>query len=158
MKEKKVKAFVTIEYSLLLPVLLLVFTFLVYIGVYLHNQCVIQTNMYILAVEGARLSANDTSRRISLLQEQEKKLYKDKCILTENIQTTYKVEGNKLIISGSGQMINLFWKLGMGEDFWQLSAESSVCINNSWNTLMLLKKACGLIEYIPSKEESDDDW
>ena len=158
MKEKKLKAFVTIEYSLLLPVLLLIFTFLVYIGVYLHNQCVIQTNMYILAVEGARLSADDTSQRISLLREQEKKLYKDKYILTEKLQTTYRVVGNKLIISGSGQMTNPFWKFGIGEDFWQLSAESIVHINNSWDRMRQLKTVCELVEHIPSKEESDDDW
>ena len=131
MRKKNVKAFVTIEYSLLLPVLLLLFTFLVYIGVYLHNQCVLQTNVYLLAVKGARAEAESIGERIAHLQEQEKMLYKNKYLLAENIQTNYSAQRNKLVITGSGQMVNPFFASGTGGAMWQMFAESTFCMKQN---------------------------
>ncbi len=41
----------TIETSLLIPVLLFVYSFLVYIGLFQYNQCLLQSNTYILGLD-----------------------------------------------------------------------------------------------------------
>ena len=49
---KKVDAFVTVEYSMLLPILFLIYTFLIYIGIYQYDVCLLQNDMYFYAMEG----------------------------------------------------------------------------------------------------------
>ena len=72
MKEKKIGAFVTIEYSLLFPLIFMLFSFLVYIGIYLYNRCIFQSNIYIMAIEAARI--DEENQKIPL-QEFSKNKY-----------------------------------------------------------------------------------
>ena len=58
-----------------------VFTMLVCMGLYLHNQCVLQTNIYILSIEGAGMYADNAEHRLTSLQKIEAGLYKEKYIL-----------------------------------------------------------------------------
>lgn len=154
---KKLDAFVTIEYSLLLPVILTLFTMLVCIGLYLHNQCVLQTNVYILSIEGARLNVDDEEQRIMLLQKKETELYNDKYILAEDMQTTYQIKGNEIAITGGGRMVNPFSLFGMGESAWELSAESKANVINPSETLRVIKNVRNLLEKLPLEEEREDD-
>ena len=157
MKRREVKAFVTIEYSLLLPGILIMFTCLIYMGLYLHNQCVLQTNTYILSVEGARVDGDTAEQRIGSLQRKELDLYNNKYILAEDMKTTYQLQGNKIAISGSGRMANPFSILGLGEEVWTLSTEREFYLSSPADTLRLIKRVCGILENLPSKEEGEDD-
>ena len=157
MKRREMEAFISIEYSLLLPGILIMFTCLVCMGLYLHNQCVLQTNTYILSVEGARLDGDTTEQRIGLLQRKEMDIYNNKYILAEDMKTTYQLQGNKITISGNGRMANPFSILGLGKEVWTLSAESEFYLSSPADTLRLMKSVCGILENLPSKEESEND-
>ena len=143
---RRVEAFVTIEYSLLLPGIMAVFTMLVCMGLYLHNQCVLQTNIYILSIEGAGMYADNAEHRLTSLQKKEAGLYKEKYVLAEDIQTAYRLRGNNMVITGSGRMANPFWIFGIGEMSWELKAESNVNIINPCEMLLLIKSAFKLLD------------
>ncbi|MBR4059244.1 MAG: hypothetical protein IKK03_05320 [Lachnospiraceae bacterium] len=154
---KRIDAFVTIEYSLLLPGIMAVFTMLVCMGLYLHNQCVLQTNIYILSIEGAGMYADNAEHRLTSLQKIEAGLYKEKYILTEDMQTAYRLRGNNIIITGSGKMANPFWVFGVGEMSWKLNAESNVNIISPCETLLLIKSAFKLVDRATGEEEGADE-
>lgn len=154
---KKVNAFVTIEYSLLLPGILAIFTMLVCMGLYLHNQCILQTNIYLMSIEGARLQADNHEQRLLLLQKKEQELYREKYVLAEGMQTTYELKGNKIMVTGSGNMANPFSVFGLGEKMWSLQAQSKTTILHPGKTLRLMKNALILLDKAASKEDEKDD-
>ncbi len=156
MREKRVGAFITIEYTLLIPVLLLLYTCLIYMGLFLHNRCVLQANVYMLGLEGSRLTAAEPAEKVVWLQSKEKQLY-HKYILAEELYSTYHVQGNNIQISSSGQMANPFSVVGMGASTWTLNAECEVTAMSPVNTLRLCELACSFLENASSKEEQADD-
>lgn len=153
---KEVGGFVTIEYTLLIPVLLVLYTFLVCIGLYQYNQCILRTNIYILGTEAAQLMNMEASSKVARLQEIENNLYYDKYLLAEELQTTYSVRGNHIEISGCGKMTNPFAVLELGEDDWELNASCTVEAINSTEFLRLCKVIRKTLQGKVSEEKSDD--
>ena len=155
---RRVEAFVTIEYSLLLPGIMAVFTMLVCMGLYLHNQCVLQTNIYILSIEGAGMYAEKAEHRLTSLQKVEAELYKEKYILAEDMQTAYRLRGNNMVITGSGRMANPFWVFGVGEMSWELKAESNVNVISPCETLRLIKNILNLLDKATGEGGGADEF
>ncbi len=154
---KKVDAFITLEYSLLLPVILGIFTLLIYMGLYLHNQCVLQTNINLLAIEGAKLYTDNNQQRLAFLQKKERDLLGEKYILVENIQIAYELKGNNITITGRGSMANPFSAFGIGNESWELRATSEVNVPSPRKSLKFIKSALELSENILSKGDGKDD-
>lgn len=48
---KKVDGFVTVEYALLLPVLYVIYAFIIYVTVYQYHICLEKNDKYVCAVE-----------------------------------------------------------------------------------------------------------
>ena len=126
---KKADAFISIEYSLLIPGILAVFAIIIYMGLYLYNQCILQTNVYLLAVEGSEMSAEN-----------------NKYILAENIQTLYGLRGDDITIKGSGTMTNPFSIFGMGNEKWNLRAEGEIEGYPLGEKMRLIKKALKVLK------------
>ncbi len=148
--KRGIGGFVTIEYTLLLPVLLIVYTFLIGIGLYQYNQCLLDTNVYLLAGKGADLYGISSDEQVKRLQQLEGRLYYDKYFLAENIATMYQIRGNHITISGSAEMSNPLAAFQIGEEKWQLYTECTVNLINPAETLRLCKAVYSILE----KEES----
>ena len=56
---KKDNAFVTVEYSLLLPILFLIYAVLIYVGIYQYNECLLQNDAFLYAIEGEEAPYSD---------------------------------------------------------------------------------------------------
>ena len=67
---KKVDAFVTIEYTLLLPILYLVYAVLIYIAVYQYHACLEQSEAYFCEME-SRTSPQNILRICKGLNDEE---------------------------------------------------------------------------------------
>lgn len=156
MRKKTVGAFVTIEYTLLIPVLLLLYTCLIYMGLFLHNRCVLQANAYMLGVEGSRLTAMDPAEKVNWLQEKEAQLY-HKYLLAEELCSTYQVQGNYIQISSNGQMANPFSVAGIGADTWNLNANCQISTISPVDTLRLCKAGRNFWQGLSDKEEQSSD-
>lgn len=144
-------AFITIEYTLLLPVLLLLYTFLIYIGIYQYDQCILQTNMYLLGSKGTALYTENPEEKVQSLQEKERQLYYDKYLLAEQLQTAYSVKGNRIQLNGSGKVFHPLSVFGLGGTYWELHAKSEVTAVSGANILRLCKQAKNLIKDIKSQ-------
>lgn len=154
--KKHVNGFITIEYTLLIPLLLMLYTFLVCMGLYQYNQCVLRTNIYLLGVESLELADEDATAKITALKKIEKQLYYDKYILTENLQTVYSARGNHIAISGSGTMFNSLAEWGIGEENWYLEASCAVNTVNAAEIMRLCKTVYNIAQETLSKEGQED--
>ncbi len=157
MKNKELEAFVTIEYTLLIPVLLLLYTSLIGMGIYLHNRCVLQTNTFLLAVEAARIDFQEGALEGGLLQGKAEQLYNNKYLLAVDLENTLRMVGNNIEITSSGQMVNPLSLIGIGKQMWNFSAESKVNVISPVNTLRLCKKV-GRVLRKNEKEGNTGDW
>lgn len=157
MKKKKLDAFVTIEYTLLLPVFMMLYTVLIYIALFLYNQCVLQTNVYLLGMEGACFTARNATQTIDWLQNKEKHLYNQKYLLAEGLEMRYRVQGNQIEITGSGHMPNPLSAVGLGEEMWDLNAYSKATVISPVNILRLCEKARELLQNVSIEKELTDD-
>lgn len=156
-KRKEVDGFVTVEYTLLIPVLLILYTFLICIGLYQYNQCILRTNIYLLASEGAGLSNVGAASKIVQLQDIEERLYHDKYLLVDEMQTAYSVRGNHIEIRGSGNMLNSLAVWGIGEKRWNLSAVCEVEAIDAVETLRACKIIRNTLQETLEKEEQSND-
>ena len=160
-KEKRdmraIDGFVTIEYTFLIPVLMVVFIFVVYMGLYQYNQCLLRTNMYILGCEGARLCDEDASSKIRKLQGIEKNMYYDKYLFVEDMKTAHFVKGTHVELQGSGKMSNPLATLGIGGSYWELKASCEADAVNGVEILRLHKVSQKMIHGMLSEEEMSDD-
>lgn len=121
--KRTVKGIVTIEYTLLLPSLIVVYVFLIAMLLYSYNQCLLTTNLYLIANQGPEIKNLDAEEKVVLLKEKESKLYYKKYILVEDLQTSYLIKGDKIEIKGIGTMINIFDNWGLREDGWKVRAK-----------------------------------
>lgn len=119
---KRVEAFVTIEYSLLLPMLCLLYVFLIYVGIYQYNQCLFQNDTYFTALEGSNSP------------------YQNKYLLAEDMKLDYSRRGNRLYISGEGKMHSPISLWGIGEEYWYFQSELEVQEHSPTNLLRLFKE------------------
>lgn len=156
MKKRDIEAFVSVEYSLLLPAILLLYCFLICIGVFLHNQCVLQTNMYILSIEGAEVNVEGQAV-IDDLRDKEQKLSKSKYILMEGKEINYSIRGNRLVITADAEMDNIFRKFGIGNGNWKFYAESEAWVYSPGVMLRQMKSVCERIDEIMREEAVGDE-
>ena len=102
---RKVSGFVTIEYGLLIPLLYMLYTFLIYVAIYQYNQCLLQTDSCFVALG------------------QQTIVYENKYLLAEDIQIDYTHKGNELYVKGKGSMSSPLFFIGIGEKNWYLQSE-----------------------------------
>lgn len=154
---KKADGFVTVEYSLLVTCLFVVYAFLCSITLFLYNRCVLQSNMYLLAVEGAACQAASPEKTMQYMQKKAAEADWQKYVLVENMQVTVQARGSRVRVQGSGQLANPLAAFGLGKEKWELYAESEATVQSPATTLRLLKKACRLLQEASKKEETQDE-
>ncbi len=146
--KKYVEAFVTVEYTLLVAVILLIYSFLLGIGVFMYNQCILQSNVRILALEGMTMVSLDSDQKITNLQRKEDRLYSEKYLFTEQMFTAYNIDGNNISIEGWGYMNSPISVLGVGEEQWLLQASCEEAAVSPADTLRLCKRLLALGEVL----------
>lgn len=150
MKKKKVKGFITIEYALLLPVILLLYTVLISVALYWYNQCILQTDVRLLCIES--LEKTDSMEKIARIKNKREQLYREKYLGVSDLQTSYLIERNELKITAEGTMPNLLTGIGHFRGAWSLRAESRIKTADSSDTLRLCKQALEKLQNILPEE------
>lgn len=151
--KRYMKGSVTIEYTLLLPVLLLVYTFLIFMALFQYNHCLLTTNLYLIGNQGMELAKQDGEEKSRMLKEKEERLYYEKYILAEDLLTTYSIKGNHIEIVGTGEMVNGLNVWGIGEDKWKLYAKCEKDVLDAVSMLGIYKNIRNQIQQRVSQEE-----
>lgn len=134
MKKKEIAAFITVEYTLLLPILIMMYGFLIYMGLFMYNRCILQTNAYLLNTESVESIEKNGILKIQEIEEQ-------KILLAENVSFQIGMQQGKMHIKGAASMSNPFYKAGIGKEYWELSVYSESDVINPVNILRLCKAA-----------------
>lgn len=153
MRKKKVKAFITIEFALLIPVILLFYTVLVYVVLYWYNQCILQTNMYLLCMES--IKEQDSEQKLIFIKDKQHQLYNEKYILISELETEFCIRKKELSVTTSGTMSNLLEGTGLLHKAWKLQAQGSIKTTSPAQTLHLCKEGIKFLHNIVPEEKED---
>ena len=153
--KKSMKGSVTIEYTLLLPVLLAVYTFLIVMAIYQYNECLLTSNLYLIGNQRMELARQDGDggEQVDLLKRRAARLYYEKYILVEDMQTKYSVKGKHIEITGIGMMRNPLALIGIGNEEWMISGKCEQDVLDATGVLRLYKNIRDQLQFQISKEE-----
>lgn len=150
---KKLPAFVTLEYTLLLPVIMIFYIVLIYMGLYQHNRCVMQINTYIMATEGSKQYERDSERIFSVLRQ--KYQYLGKYLLVEEAELKCQLGQNQLVVTESGAMSNPLHVFDVGEAEWSLQAEAKANLLLPIERMRFVRKGQAWLGDLDAKEEEN---
>ena len=121
------KAYMTVEASLVFPIILGGIIFIIYLGIYLYNISVIKQTAYIAALRGSRLMTYSSSEVEEYVKEQLDNLLNSKILIKENINQEVKVSSGKIKVKLSIDfMIPLSEGIFSEMKLWKIEKEAEV--------------------------------
>ncbi|MCD8325552.1 MAG: pilus assembly protein [Lachnospiraceae bacterium] len=120
---RRMGGYLTLEFTLLLPVLIMVFLLVTEAGLYFYNRCLLRENAQILALqliqeETASLTEEGLSDHVSGLAQY-------KYLLLREVQTRYSKDGSGISVTISGKMYNFCSAAGIGDTYLTLQEEAT---------------------------------
>ncbi|MBD5544130.1 MAG: pilus assembly protein [Lachnospiraceae bacterium] len=108
----------TVELSLIMPMLLTLFVFLIYLSFFLYNRVETTANAYICALRGSRMEQETAEETYQKMKEESSALMKGSLLSVSEYKEQIKVKGNSIQVTygisqqvpGSAIPYNLFYK------------------------------------------------
>lgn len=148
MRKKELDAFITVEYTLMLPMLVLVYAFLIYMGLFMYNRCILQANTYLLSILASESMDKDAIERVERITQQ-------KLLFSDDVVYEIQMRQNRCYISGRTCMSSPLGAMGIGSEYLELTAHSEAVRRSPANILRLCKAAKTV--YQEWKEEGEAD-
>ncbi len=121
--KKTVKGSLTLEFTLLFPVLVVIVLLMAQAGLFFYNRCLLKENAQILALQ--LVQEEEASMTQEDLTESIGKLAQYKYLLLGDVETACSKSGNRITVSISGRMFNFCSVAGLGETYLTVSGEAS---------------------------------
>lgn len=154
MKKKKVKGFITVEFALLIPVILLIYTVLFCAVLYWYDECILQTNMYLLCMES--LEQQGSTQKLAFVKDKQRQLYNEKYILVSELESSYRIQKNELHVSSTGNLPKILKGIDQSQKTWELYAQSSVKVSSAADILRLCREGIELWQNFVPEEGTHD--
>ena len=137
-------AYMTVETSLIVPMILGGIIFTIYLGLYLYNVCIIKQSAYIAALRGSRLTGV-TSEAIETYAEQELgKLLNHKILANGNVRQEIRVSSHKVKVGITMDMNMLFFQwITSVSNFGTVESEAEADRINPVDIIRNVRKAYG---------------
>ena len=122
--------YMTVEATLIMPIVLYLCIFVVYSGFFLYDKCVMKQDAFRAVLKGSSIYGQDNTEAYNAAWEQMNTLTAQKYIATD-CQYEVKVQ-NKVSVSINGYIEMPFWSLAnlTGSSGWEISETvESRCIN-----------------------------
>lgn len=127
MCKKEKSAYMTVEASLLIPVILGGIIFILYVGFYLYNFAVMKQTAYIAALRGSQIKQVSSDRIESYVEEQVDELLRQRILAKEDIKKEIKVsKGSIKVKLYTNIKIFLEEFLPFGKKSWEIKGEAKV--------------------------------
>ena len=127
MCKKERSAYLTMEASLVIPIILGGIIFILYIGFYLYNFAIINQVAYIAALRGSQMKQASSSQVKNYVEEQVDELLSHQILAREDIEKEVNVSAGKIKVKIYTSMNPLFAKLmPLQEENWEISGEAQV--------------------------------
>lgn len=112
----KVKAYLTVEAAMVIPLIISLIVFLIYMMFYQYNRCLLEQDMGVLAIRSVALQKKEKSVVATSLQEEAAKLDGGKYLLWDMGELDISMEGYTIRIARIGGLV-----LSSG-DYWSTQA------------------------------------
>ena len=89
----------TIELSLIMPMLLTLFTFLIYLSFFLYNRVETTANAYICALRGSRMEQETAEKTYQHLKKESSRLMKGNLLSLSEYREQIEVKGNHVQVT-----------------------------------------------------------
>lgn len=146
--KRRVDGYLTLEFTLLLPVLLLVYMVLTEAALYLYNRCLLQENAEILLLQTVR-DWEEGSLDEEHFQSHVDGLADWKYLFLQESSAECKKNGAVLTVTVRGRMYNVFHALGLGEAYREIEAAAAGTLINRKETLRMIKRIRTALEEVP---------
>ncbi len=119
----KVRGSLTLEFTLLLPVLIMILLLMAQAGLFFYNRCLLKQNAQLLALQ----LTQDGSQTLTeeKLAEYAGNLKQYKYLLLGDVEIGYGKSAGVITVSISGRMYNFCSVAGLGETYLTLEEEAS---------------------------------
>ncbi|MBQ7067418.1 MAG: pilus assembly protein [Lachnospiraceae bacterium] len=98
---KKLKGSSTIEASLIMPMILTIFAFFIYLSFFLYNRVEVTTNAYILALRGSRMESETAKETYRYMKKESSKLMSGNLLAIKKYGEQMKVKGDNIQVTYS---------------------------------------------------------
>lgn len=148
----RVKGSVTIEATVVLPMILFVVVFLIYSCFYLHDDMVIQEATHEIAIYGTTLDYRDTKKMKALMKEKYENAINGRLLATKDVTYDMKFDEDKIKVTIKGIMKNVAVGIFPGYEGTKISATKEAKFTNPVKTIKWMSLYWEL-----QKEKSEDD-
>lgn len=134
----------TVEASLVMPIVLTGIVFIIYLGFYLYNVCIIREVSYIAALRAGQQKELSNSQQKEFALEQLEQLLEERLLAARVIERDVKINSRKIKISVKADFKSpLFGMLPENMKIWTLQCEESASGINPVTIIRGVKKNNG---------------
>lgn len=121
------KAYFTVEAALVVPIVISIIVFTVWIAIYQYNRCLLEQDIGIMAIYGSYIDEEEGDLKVQL-EAKVRELYRGKYIGWNPRQFAITIKGNCVEICGSGEPKNLLagWRLLNLRDKWSAHTKREI--------------------------------
>ncbi len=129
MKSKKAyrkrNAYFTVEAALVLPVVIGVILFVVYIMLFQYDRCLLEQDIGAIALWGSLVETSDTAQLEQMAQERMAGLYREKYMAWRITQLEATLDRNRFCVEGAGQLAFPVpgWNFWNRDNVWESKAD-----------------------------------
>lgn len=129
-RKRKMKGYMTVEAGFIIPWVIFLFIFLIYVGFYLYDKCVLFQDAYTVCFRGSIQKKEDEA--LVYINAHMKEQFGEKYFGTGGVQKNARREGQEVIVSAScGVRVPVAHFLIMaGEEGWKVQTEARAYIMN----------------------------
>lgn len=127
----------TVEASVIFPMVFGGIIFTIYLGIYLYNVSVIKQIAYISALRGSQIAADSSSEVEEYVEEQLGNLLDSKILMKENVEQEIKVSGKRIKVKLS-MSLTVPWSEDGG---WKIEREAGITRYNPVDIIREVRKA-----------------
>ncbi|MCD8380582.1 MAG: pilus assembly protein [Lachnospiraceae bacterium] len=121
--KKKVKGSLTLEFTLLLPVLIVILLFMAQAGLFFYNRCLLKQNAQLLALKLVQSGVQSLTQEE--LAEYTGTLKQYKYLLLKDVEMECGKSGDQITVSVGGRMLNFCSVAGLGEAYLTIQEEAT---------------------------------
>lgn len=139
-KKKKVKGYMTVEAGFIIPWVIFLFVFLIYVSFYLYDKCVLFQDAYTVCFRGSIQKEEDGA--LTYINAHMREQFGSKYFGTGGVQGNVRKEGQEVVVSGACSVKVPFghFLTMAGKDGWQIQTEAKARIMNPTKMIRRCRK------------------
>lgn len=145
-KGKYIKAYFTVEASMVIPMVIFLFSFIFYLTFFLYDRCIASQDAYILAFRGSRLCEKDAGEIEQYVKEFAKEQFDRRYIALTGFSDMVYADKRKVEMEITGEISPAFTDQLLEQKVWHFHANAKadrICPTECIRRFRLAKKIGG---------------